>query len=173
MRSPGVMPLFKILAPTMTNVEGIPLICIHMGWACSLQWQYFMPIMAEAGFHVIAPDLPGHAKAGFSQYRNLPAPTVPSMRKAVAENDWNAFALLDVVHVDAVNRSIVVLQRCTGGVHKRIVILDGLIGLAKSMLCSLKLACCQIISCLALGYITASILITADCETCVYEPVCL
>lgn len=41
----------------------IPLICIHMGWACSLQWQYFMPIMADAGFHVIAPDLPGHAKS--------------------------------------------------------------------------------------------------------------
>ena len=27
----------------------IPLICIHMGWACSLQWQYFMPLMADAG----------------------------------------------------------------------------------------------------------------------------
>ncbi len=42
---------------------GRPLICLHMGWACSLQWQYFMPIMAEAGLHVIAPDLPGHAKS--------------------------------------------------------------------------------------------------------------
>ena len=43
--------------------EGIPLICIHMGWACSLQWYKFMPIMADAGFKVIAPDLPGHAKS--------------------------------------------------------------------------------------------------------------
>ena len=43
--------------------EGIPLVCIHMGWACSLQWHYFMPLMAEAGFRVIAPDLPGHAKS--------------------------------------------------------------------------------------------------------------
>lgn len=43
--------------------EGIPLICIHMGWACSLQWQYFMPIMAAAGMRVIAPDMPGHAKS--------------------------------------------------------------------------------------------------------------
>ncbi|MFL2583831.1 MAG: alpha/beta fold hydrolase [Gammaproteobacteria bacterium] len=42
---------------------GIPLICIHMGWACSLQWHHFMPLMAEAGFKVIAPDLPGHAKS--------------------------------------------------------------------------------------------------------------
>ena len=33
--------------------EGIPLICIHMGWACSLQWYKFMPIMADAGFKVI------------------------------------------------------------------------------------------------------------------------
>ena len=43
--------------------EGIPLVCIHMGWSCSLQWYKFMPIMAEAGFKVIAPDLPGHAKS--------------------------------------------------------------------------------------------------------------
>ena len=43
--------------------DGIPLVCIHMGWACSLQWQYFMPLMAEAGFRVLAPDLPGHAKS--------------------------------------------------------------------------------------------------------------
>ena len=43
--------------------SGIPLVCIHMGWACSLQWHYFMPIMAAAGFKVIAPDLPGHAKS--------------------------------------------------------------------------------------------------------------
>ncbi len=42
---------------------GIPLVCLHMGWACSLQWHYFMPLMAEAGFKVIAPDLPGHAKS--------------------------------------------------------------------------------------------------------------
>jgi len=43
--------------------SGVPLVCIHMGWACSLQWQYFMPIMAAAGMRVIAPDLPGHAKS--------------------------------------------------------------------------------------------------------------
>ncbi len=42
---------------------GIPLVCIHMGWACSLQWQYFMPLMAEHGIRVLAPDLPGHAKS--------------------------------------------------------------------------------------------------------------
>ena len=33
--------------------SGIPLVCIHMGWACSLQWQYFMPLMAAAGFEVV------------------------------------------------------------------------------------------------------------------------
>ena len=43
--------------------EGVPLVCIHMGWACSLQWHHFMPLMAETGFKVIAPDLPGHAKS--------------------------------------------------------------------------------------------------------------
>jgi pimeloyl-ACP methyl ester carboxylesterase len=43
--------------------SGIPLVCVHMGWACSLQWHYFMPIMAAAGFKVSAPDLQGHAKS--------------------------------------------------------------------------------------------------------------
>lgn len=43
--------------------EGIPLVCIHMGGACSLQWQYFLPLMADHGFRAIAPDLPGHARS--------------------------------------------------------------------------------------------------------------
>jgi len=43
--------------------SGIPLICIHMGGACSLQWQYFLPLMAAAGLRAIAPDLPGHARS--------------------------------------------------------------------------------------------------------------
>src|SRR6266851_10307958 len=43
--------------------QGIPLVCIHMGGACSLQWQYFLPIMAAHGFRAIAPDLPGHSRS--------------------------------------------------------------------------------------------------------------
>jgi pimeloyl-ACP methyl ester carboxylesterase len=43
--------------------DGIPLVCIHMGGACSLQWQYFLPLMAAHGIRAIAPDLPGHSRS--------------------------------------------------------------------------------------------------------------
>ncbi len=43
--------------------EGIPLVCIHMGGACSLQWRHFLPLMADQGLRVIAPDLPGHSRS--------------------------------------------------------------------------------------------------------------
>jgi len=43
--------------------EGIPLLCIHTAGACSLEYRHFMPIMAENGFRVVGPDLPGHGKS--------------------------------------------------------------------------------------------------------------
>ncbi len=43
--------------------EGIPLVCIHMGGACSLQWRHFLPLMAAQGMRAIAPDLPGHSRS--------------------------------------------------------------------------------------------------------------
>jgi pimeloyl-ACP methyl ester carboxylesterase len=43
--------------------EGIPLVCIHTAGSCSMQYHEIMPLLAQAGFRVIALDLPGHGKS--------------------------------------------------------------------------------------------------------------
>ena len=43
--------------------EGPPLVCIHTAGSCSTQYHEIMPLLAKAGFRVIAPDLPGHGKS--------------------------------------------------------------------------------------------------------------
>lgn len=43
--------------------EGVPLVCIHTAGSCSMQYHEIMPILAKAGFRVIALDLPGHGKS--------------------------------------------------------------------------------------------------------------
>ena len=63
--------------------EGIPLVCIHMGGACSLQWRHFLPLMAERGVRAIAPDLPGHS-------RSYPVDWTPfNTMRAYADWVWN------------------------------------------------------------------------------------
>lgn len=42
---------------------GQPIICIHTAGACSLEYQYMLPLLAERGFHAYAPDLPGHSRS--------------------------------------------------------------------------------------------------------------
>lgn len=43
--------------------EGTPLVCIHTAGACSLEYQYILPLYAEHGFHAYALDLPGHSRS--------------------------------------------------------------------------------------------------------------
>jgi pimeloyl-ACP methyl ester carboxylesterase len=43
--------------------EGTPLVCIHTAGSCSMLYHDIMPLLADAGFRVIAPDLPGHGKS--------------------------------------------------------------------------------------------------------------
>ncbi len=43
--------------------EGQPLVCIHTAGACSLEYQYVLPLYAEQGFHAFALDLPGHSRS--------------------------------------------------------------------------------------------------------------
>jgi pimeloyl-ACP methyl ester carboxylesterase len=42
---------------------GQPLVCIHTAGACSLEYQYALPLYAEHGFHAFALDLPGHSRS--------------------------------------------------------------------------------------------------------------
>lgn len=43
-----------------------PVLLVHGFGASAYQWRFTLPALAAAGFHVVAPDLPGH---GFSQLR--------------------------------------------------------------------------------------------------------
>lgn len=46
------------------DVHAPPVLLVHGFGASSYQWRFTLPTLAAAGFHAIAPDLPGH---GFSQ----------------------------------------------------------------------------------------------------------
>ena len=43
--------------------EGQPIVCVHTAGASSLEYQYILPLFAEAGFHAYALDLPGHSRS--------------------------------------------------------------------------------------------------------------
>ena len=43
--------------------EGYPIVCVHTAGACSLEYTYLLPLLAEQGFHAYALDLPGHFRS--------------------------------------------------------------------------------------------------------------
>ena len=43
--------------------EGCPIVCVHTAGACSLEYTYLLPLLAERGFHAYALDLPGHFRS--------------------------------------------------------------------------------------------------------------
>ncbi|MGD9603811.1 MAG: alpha/beta fold hydrolase [Gammaproteobacteria bacterium] len=43
--------------------DGQPIVCVHTAGASSLEYQYILPLFAEAGFHAYALDLPGHSRS--------------------------------------------------------------------------------------------------------------
>ena len=56
--------------------DGTPLVCIHTAGACSLEYQYALPLYAEHGFHAYALDLPGHSRyypVGWAPHRTIHA----------------------------------------------------------------------------------------------------
>jgi len=81
-----------------------PLLLVHGFGASSYQWRFQLSALAAAGFHVLAPDLPGH---GFSQ---LTFPDGEYTRPAFARRIWQ---LLDALGVDRVP---IVGQSMGGGI---------------------------------------------------------
>jgi len=69
-----------------------PVLLIHGFGASAYQWRFTLPALAAAGFHAIAPDLPGH---GFSQ---LTFPNGGYARDQYARRIW---LLLDAVGVSS------------------------------------------------------------------------
>lgn len=54
--------------------EGTPIVLIHTLFACSLEYTRLMPLLAERGFHAIAPDLPGNSRSYPPGWRPLESP---------------------------------------------------------------------------------------------------
>jgi len=68
-----------------------PVLLVHGFGASAYQWRHMLPALADAGFHALAPDLPGH---GFSQ---LVFPQGEYARAAYARR---LFLLLDALGID-------------------------------------------------------------------------
>jgi pimeloyl-ACP methyl ester carboxylesterase len=70
-----------------------PVLLVHGFGASAYQWRSLMPALAAAGFHALAPDLPGH---GFSEHA---LPDGEFTREAYARRLW---LLADAVGVEEV-----------------------------------------------------------------------
>jgi len=77
-----------------------PVLLVHGFGASAYQWRFTLPILAAAGFHAIAPDLPGH---GFSQ---LEFPNGEYTRDRYARRLWQLLDALGVTGAPVVGHSM-------------------------------------------------------------------
>lgn len=77
-----------------------PVLLVHGFGASSYQWRFTLPVLAAAGYHAIAPDLPGH---GFSQ---LLFPNGEYTRDAYARRMWQLLDALGVMRAPVVGHSM-------------------------------------------------------------------
>lgn len=77
-----------------------PVLLVHGFGASSYQWRFTLPVLAAAGFHAIAPDLPGH---GFSQ---LEFPNGEYTRDRYARRIWQLLDALGVTSAPVVGHSM-------------------------------------------------------------------
>ena len=82
------------------DVHAPPVLLVHGFGASSYQWRFTLPALAAAGFHAIAPDLPGH---GFSQ---LALPIGEYTREAYARRIWQLLDALGVTRAPVVGHSM-------------------------------------------------------------------
>lgn len=76
------------------------MLLVHGFGASSYQWRFLLGALADAGFHVLAPDLPGH---GFSQLRFSVG---QYSRSAYAQRIWQLVDALGVTRVPIVGQSM-------------------------------------------------------------------
>lgn len=67
-----------------------PVLLVHGFGASAYQWRYLLPALGAAGYHALAPDLPGH---GFSQ---LTFPRGEYSRASFARRMWMLLDALDI-----------------------------------------------------------------------------
>ena len=77
-----------------------PVLLVHGFGASAYQWRFTLPVLAAAGFHAIAPDLPGH---GFSQ---LTFPNGEYTRDRYAHRLWQLLDALGVTSAPVIGHSM-------------------------------------------------------------------
>lgn len=77
-----------------------PVLLVHGFGASAYQWRFTLPALAAAGFHAIAPDLPGH---GFSQ---LAFPNGEYTRAMYARRIWQLLDMLSIASAPVVGHSM-------------------------------------------------------------------
>lgn len=77
-----------------------PVLLVHGFGASAYQWRFLLPTLAAAGYHVLAPDLPGH---GFSQ---LVFARGEYSREAFAGRLWKLLDALGVTRLPIVGHSM-------------------------------------------------------------------
>lgn len=77
-----------------------PILLVHGFGASAYQWRFTLPRLAAAGFHALAPDLPGH---GFSQ---LAFANGDYTRRAYARRMWQLLDALGVTRAPVVGHSM-------------------------------------------------------------------
>lgn len=77
-----------------------PVLLVHGFGASAYQWRHTLPVLAAAGFHAIAPDLPGH---GFSQ---LAFPNGEYSRDMYARRIWQLLDALGVTCAPVIGHSM-------------------------------------------------------------------
>ncbi|MHB1311468.1 MAG: alpha/beta fold hydrolase [Gemmatimonadaceae bacterium] len=80
--------------------DGPPVLLVHGFGASAFQWRALMPRLAAAGWHVLAPDLPGH---GFSE---LVLPDGEYSREAYARRLWMLLDALGAARAAVVGHSM-------------------------------------------------------------------
>ena len=48
------------------------ILCVHTAGMSSLEWRFILPVLGKLGFHIMAPDLPGHGKSLAHQWQASP-----------------------------------------------------------------------------------------------------
>jgi pimeloyl-ACP methyl ester carboxylesterase len=77
-----------------------PVLLVHGFGASAYQWRFLLPVLADAGFHALAPDLPGH---GFSQ---LAFAAGEYARPAFARRLWMLVDAVGVVRTPIIGHSM-------------------------------------------------------------------
>jgi pimeloyl-ACP methyl ester carboxylesterase len=80
--------------------DGPPVLLVHGFGASAYQWRRLMPALAERGWHVLAPDLPGH---GFSQIELADG---EYSRAAQARRMWLLLDALGIVRAPIIGHSM-------------------------------------------------------------------